>query len=1224
MAKRTKKTMHFSEKLVLFNWLLSLFEVKNIEELSYGLKGFDEDCITEDGFSRYYGVLTARLFDRVEITSDMLAKYDQRIVRYWKQITEKREANGKKLYPKYFQYLSLLFTEIYLDRYFTSKEKLLDDLNRYLDSFNEKLPEKERIEAFNIENLNKISLWNATGSGKTLLMHINILQYKYYLARENMHKELNKVILLTPNEGLSNQHNEELTLSGLTGDIFDKAGSMPLTHLNDKPVEIIEISKLSDTSGDKTIAVEAFEDNNLVLIDEGHRGTSGGSSGKWMERRNCLCENGFSFEYSATFGQAVKKDKKLINTYAKSIIFDYSYKFFYEDGYGKDYRILNLEDDRDQQQRVRYLTACLMAFYQQQKLFNDKRSELKKFLIEKPLWIFVGSSVTKTISKKDVSDIIDILLFLAEFANNSKQSVSFIDDFLKGKSGLLNSRGSDLLSTNFTYLASMNDTEPAQLYNDVLRTLFNSNSAGLLHVRNLKGSDGEIALSLGENEPFGVINVGDSDKLCKLCEKHKQMVVSDEPFSKSLFRNINSESSNINLLIGSRKFTEGWSSWRVSTMGLMNIGKNEGSQIIQLFGRGVRLKGLDFSLKRSSKTVGAKAPDYISMLETLNIFGIHADYMSQFKEYLKEQGLPVDGDKIEFILPVLNNLGKVKLKTIKLKEGVSYKKQAPKPTLGLPDRDFKRRPIEINWYPKVQSIMSYSATAAVAEGIPDVGCLTPDHVSLLNIDEIYFELIRYKNERSWYNLNIDRNVLKRLLDDTEWYKVYIPAKELAFDSFTKVPRWQELAVALLKKYTNRCYENQKANWEKEHLEYRELRADDPNFVKEYEFAINASRRDIIAKLEKVKKLIESKQLEPAEFTKLDIDLPGFNSIAFNNHLYQPLLWKTPDCDVEIKPVALVDSEKNFLLDIKTFCRSNEEYFADKQLYILRNRSRGKGVGFFEAGNFYPDFIVWLVAENKQHISFVDPKGLRNLNGIKDAKIEFHKKIKEIETRLNDPDVVLNSFIISESRYLEINWIGTTVSKSDLDNRNVLFMKEDKHTYIRRMFDKIIVLNNTNSQTSHILHQNSTIDTEKIEHAMAILDALALLYVWNKSVDRRAFEVGMLLMQRDELRRRVANLEIKKDTTKSNKQPCFINFDEFLGELAGTDTVIIETRDKRQLISLGKNALELGNKLNDERVNKAFHKAEECLKAIRKLNDTNLILDDYCEVEDYAEIEFSFS
>jgi hypothetical protein len=55
----------------------------------------------------------------------------------------------------------------------------------------------------------------------------------------------------------------------------------------------------------------------------------------------------------------------------------------------------------------------------------------------------------------------------------------------------------------------------------------------------------------------------------------------------------------------------------------------------------------------------------------------------------------------------------------------------------------------------------------------------------------------------------------------------------------------------------------------------------------------------------------------------------------------------------------------------------------------------------EAGNFHPDFIVWLIDGDHEHISFVDPKGIRNL-GFQDPRIQFHQTIKEIETRLSDP------------------------------------------------------------------------------------------------------------------------------------------------------------------------------------------------------------------------------
>jgi hypothetical protein len=81
------------------------------------------------------------------------------------------------------------------------------------------------------------------------------------------------------------------------------------------------------------------------------------------------------------------------------------------------------------------------------------------------------------------------------------------------------------------------------------------------------------------NDAFGVINVGDTTSLRKLCEQHEaggELVVEERALGSSLFEAINRPESRVNLLIGSKKFTEGWNSWRVSTMGLMNA---------RLFGR---------------------------------------------------------------------------------------------------------------------------------------------------------------------------------------------------------------------------------------------------------------------------------------------------------------------------------------------------------------------------------------------------------------------------------------------------------------------------------------------------------------------------------------------------------------------------------------------------------------------------------------------------------------
>ena len=72
-------------------------------------------------------------------------------------------------------------------------------------------------------------------------------------------------------------------------------------------------------------------------------------------------------------------------------------------------------------------------------------------------------------------------------------------------------------------------------------------------------------------------------------------------------------------------------------MGLLNMGKGEGSLVIQLFGRGVRLKGRNLSLKRSSHLDG-KHPEWLEDLERLEIFGWNGDYVARFRAILEDEG----------------------------------------------------------------------------------------------------------------------------------------------------------------------------------------------------------------------------------------------------------------------------------------------------------------------------------------------------------------------------------------------------------------------------------------------------------------------------------------------------------------------------------------------------------------------------------------------------------
>ncbi|MEA1928767.1 MAG: winged helix-turn-helix transcriptional regulator, partial [Candidatus Auribacterota bacterium] len=172
----------FDHRLVLANWMLDLFHVATFEDLAKHLLDPDSEGFNEDGISRFHQCLKL-LLNRPELSNDILLAYDGNIVWHWKRITSRRNADGQNLHPKYFQYLCLLFTEIYLDRYFRNTEKLLADLNAYAKRFNEGdtlqqkmlgqlfttgLPTAVRIKPYEPEDLKKLAFWSATESGKTL------------------------------------------------------------------------------------------------------------------------------------------------------------------------------------------------------------------------------------------------------------------------------------------------------------------------------------------------------------------------------------------------------------------------------------------------------------------------------------------------------------------------------------------------------------------------------------------------------------------------------------------------------------------------------------------------------------------------------------------------------------------------------------------------------------------------------------------------------------------------------------------------------------------------------------------------------------------------------------------------------------------------------------------------------------------------------------------------
>jgi hypothetical protein len=381
---------------------------------------------------------------------------------------------------------------------------------------------------------------------------------------------------------------------------------------------------------------------------------------------------------------------------------------------------------------------------------------------------------------------------------------------------------------------------------------------------------------------------------------------------------------------------------------------------------------------------------------------------------------------------------------IRLKDGIDFKKQGPKPTLDEPPAPLVRYPVILDWYPKIQAERSKGVRTGTAIVTKQEGRLTEAHAAFMNLDELYFEMQRFKNERSWHNLNLSKEAIRKLLASTEWYRLLIPQEELTFTDLKRIRMWQEIMVTLLQKYIDKYYKFRKNEFEMPHLEYRELTPDDPNFIEEYRFLLEQSQTQIIETLTELKAMIEAGKLK-------EVELTGFHAIVFGQHLYEPLIYLKNDL-VDVRPVPLNDGERDFVLDLRSYHADQRELFKDKELYLLRNLSRGSGIGFFEAGNFYPDFILWLVDGGKQYISFIDPKGIRNLHGINDPKIQFYKTIKDLEKRLGDRNVILNSFILSLTPFQQVSWWEEDSTQGEFEKRHVVFKGHNDNRYVKKLIE----------------------------------------------------------------------------------------------------------------------------------------------------------------------------
>lgn len=998
---------------VLNKYFLSLFGAKDFLDIAIKLKdkewGFDS-------IGRSYFVNA--LIGNSKIPEEQLILYDKNIQAVVEKINQKREP---KFLPKYFQYLALLFTEIFLDNLKNNKREFLVNLNQFLENY-KKENEIGVIEKFEEEDLKKLAFWMATGSGKTLIAHANYYQFLNYglFSPDN-------IIFITPNEGLSKQHKEELEKSGIPARLYMEGGG-GLFSKRENEVLVIEITKFVEEKrgGGVTLPVEAFEGKNLLFVDEGHKGRRTEEQ-KWAKLRKELAKDGFVFEYSATFGQILsEKNKEVLEEYGKSIIFDYSYKYFYLDGYGKDFSILNVKEKKISDKKFQEImfVANLLSFFEQLLVFEENKSLVREYNLEKPLWIFVGTTVIKGKSntseeKELISDVLQIVKFFQK-ANSEKEWLrNLVEKILNGKTGLKDEKGEEIFKEKFKFLR-----ERKIDFEKLFEVVFNGK--GNFRIFEIKNAEGELGLKLGENDYFGVINIGNVSDFKKEVQAKLKTEIEEDVISSSLFENIKKENSPINVLIGAKKFIEGWDTWRVTSMGLLNIGKGQGPQIIQLFGRGVRLKGKNMSLKRSDR-------EEIKILEILNIYGIKADYLNKFLDAIRKE--EVDFEVIEIQVHPRH-----KEKWSKLFVPIKDEKRVFEEETILRLREDPTIKVEIDLTPKIEKEYSLEERKELPRQekieVEKTQVKIKDDFNLFDWQKLHCEILDYKITKGYWNLVFGTKDLKNLV-----LKEKVNFFSLKPFSDYSLKEKEEILLLGLKKYIDQFQKKANKKFDTENLKYVTLNKTQLPLLREgkYVLQIKKSEGGKLVNQELIKKIKDlTKDLEKL----LNEENDNLPRVYFDHHLFLPILIKTKKID-KIFPEGLEESEVKFLKKLREYLIVHKNNLKNSEIYVLRNFPE-RGIGFaLKWSNFYPDFILWKKEKNKQSIIFIDPHGLIHSRDLNDEKIQFKKTLCERAPNLKTENIKLDAFIISPTSYdMLIKNTEKIISKEEYKSNGVLFLEDE--------------------------------------------------------------------------------------------------------------------------------------------------------------------------------------
>jgi type III restriction enzyme len=492
---------------------------------------------------------------------------------------------------------------------------------------------------------------------------------------------------------------------------------------------------------------------------------------------------------------------------------------------------------------------------------------------------------------------------------------------------------------------------------------------GSVEVLKIPGNRSELIFKLKTAEkPFALIKIGDISGWLK--DKLVGYEINESFENESYFRRINSDDSDVNILMGSRAFYEGWDSNRPNIILFVNIGMGSDAKkfVLQSVGRGVRIEPQKHRRKRLQSLFNAgavsehlfeKVKNLILPMESLFIFGTNAENLKEVIKTLK-------GEEQDIILS----------------EAFIVNPEAQKHLLLIPvyktaEKIFAEEK-EPQKYPLTRN--DFDITAKYYELLGDKVVLAKYDCDVKVLKKAK-KSIKEENGYRYYTLEKDEVsllepglILGRILS-------YLGVKSKELDKFKEL--------------------------ENEIVHFKKVRFADKDRCEEIKGKIKEIRRfpERQKELDKLYGKISRKEYEKwlnlfEEAGNFEIENKKIKIKYLANHYYLPVVVSETEKIDYLNHIINVDSEvkfiewleeyigrpNNILSQFDWWMFSKLDHTQD-EIYIPYYSSRENNIAKFK-----PDFIFWMQKGERYLVLFVDPKGTEHADAYK--KIDGYRRIFE--------------------------------------------------------------------------------------------------------------------------------------------------------------------------------------------------------------------------------------